>query len=208
VLALGAALAGCGAGGVAVSGSPTAPTAQSRAAQSPTAPVWHVGDQWAFRWESAEGQGAYVWTVDRLQSIAGVKHYVIRSGPREIYFRAVDLATSLETLAGQVERRNLPPRLGFSWPLSPGTMWHQRYVEEGDARTPAERALDWTVESEDVVRVAGGSFKTLRIVARYYPTPDVVYEMWYAPEVKQWVRLKEYFPSGIRERELTDFTLR
>jgi hypothetical protein len=87
-------------------------------------------------------------------------------------------------------------------------MWHQRYVEEGDARTPAERALDWTVESEDVVRVAGGSFKTLRIVARYYPTPDVVYEMWYAPEVKQWVRLKEYFPSGIRERELTDFTLR
>jgi hypothetical protein len=192
VLILGAALVGCGVSHV------TPPPVALPATAGPAAPTWRVGDQWAFRWESADGQGEYVWTVDRVERLAGVEHYVVRSGPREIYFRAADLATSLETLSGRVERRNLPPRLGFSWPLSTGAMWRQRYVEEGDDRTAAERAIDWTVEDADTVRVDGGSFETLHIVARYYPTPDVVYEMWYAPAVKQWVRLKEYFPAGIR----------
>ena len=198
---LGAALAGCGVSHV------TPPPGALPATAAPAAPTWRVGDQWAFHWESADGQGEYVWTVDRVERLAGVEHYVVRSGPREIYFRAADLATSLETLSGRVERRNLPPRLGFSWPLSTGAMWRQRYVEEGDDRTAAERAIDWTVEGADTVRVDGGSFETLHIVARYYPTPDVVYEMWYAPAVKQWVRLKEYFPAGIRSRELTGFNL-
>ena len=167
-----------------------------------------MGDQWAFHWESPDGQGDYTWTVDRLERVDGVEHYVVRSGPREIYFRATDLATSLETFSGRVERRNVPPRVGFSWPLSPGATWRQRYLEEGDGRSPAERAIDWRVEGEEEVRVEGGAFRALHIVARFYPTPDRVYEMWYAPAVKQWVRLKEYFPAGVRERELTDFALR
>jgi hypothetical protein len=174
----------------------------------PAAPVWHVGDEWAFRWESPEGQGEYTWTVNRVERVDGIEHYVVRSGPREIYFRAADLATSLETLSGRVERRNLPPRLGFSWPLSAGAMWRQRYLEEGDGRSPAERAIDWTVEGEEDVRVDGGSFRTLRIAARFHPTPDLVYEMWYAPAAKQWVRLKEYFPAGVRSRELVGLALR
>jgi hypothetical protein len=203
-LILGVGLAGCGAS-VA---PPSAASVGVPLSHGSAAPVWHVGDQWAFRWESPDGHGDYTWTVDRLERIDGVEHYVVRSGPREIYFRATDLATSLEILSGRVERRNLPPRVGFSWPLSPGAMWRQRYLEEGDGRSPAERAIDWKVEGEEMVRVEGGAFTTLHIVARFYPTPDLVYEMWYAPTVKQWVRLKEYFPAGVRSRELTDFALR
>ena len=78
----------------------------------------------------------------------------------------------------------------------------------GDGRSPAERAIDGAVEGEEIVRVEGGAFRTLDIVARFDPTPDLVYEMWYAPAVKQWVRLKEYSPAGVRSRELTDFALR
>ena len=218
VIALAACLAGCGAATVppptASHASPTSTLLVAGLAPigSPlhgsAAPVWHVGDLWAFRWQSADGQGEYTWTVNRLETIDGVEHYVIRSGPREIYFRAADLATSLETLAGRVERRNLPPRLGFSWPLSTGAMWRQRYLEEGDGLSPAERAIDWAVEGEERVQVPGGAFRALRIVARFHPTPELVYEMWYAPAVKQWVRLKEYFPAGVRSRELTDFALR
>lgn len=218
VIALAVCLAGCGAATVpppTVShASPTSTLLVAALAPigSPlhgsAAPVWHVGDQWAFRWQSVDGEGNYTWTVDRLETIDGVEHYVIRSGPREIYFRATDLATSLETLSGRVERRNLPPRVGFSWPLSTGAMWRQRYLEEGDGLTPAERAIDWAVEGEEYVTVQGGAFRALRIVARFHPTPELVYEMWYAPAVKQWVRLKEYFPAGVRSRELTDFALR
>lgn len=202
-------LAGCGAATVAPpSSSPQPPPVFASPLSGFPAPVWHVGDEWTFRWESPDGQGEYTWTVNRMERVDGIEHYVVRSGPREIYFRVADLATSLETLSGRVERRNLPPRLGFSWPLTTGAMWRQRYLEEGDGRSPAERAIDWTVEGEEDVQVDGGSFRTLRIAARFYPTPDLVYEMWYAPTAKQWVRLKEYFPAGVRFRELTDFALR
>jgi hypothetical protein len=171
------------------------------------APVWNVGDQWAFRWESAEGQGDYVWTVDRLERVDGVAHYVIRTGPREIFVRTSDLATSLERAAERVERRNSPARLAFSWPLAAGATWRQRYTEEGDGRAASERRIVWQVQAEEEVRVEAGTFQALRIVARHDPTPAVMYEMWYAPAAKQWVRLKEHFPNGVRYRELTALSL-
>jgi len=172
------------------------------------APVWHVGDQWAFRWESIEGQGEYVWTVDRIEALDGVEQYVIRTGPREIFLRRSDLATSLETTAGRIDRRNSPPRLAFSWPLTAGTMWRQSYTEERGGRATTERSIAWTVEGEERVRVEAGTFQALKIVARHAPTPEIMYEMWYAPEARQWVRLKEHFPAGIRYRELTALSLR
>ena len=178
------------------------------ALRGPMAPVWHVGDQWAFRWESTEGSGEYVWTVDRIEAIDGVEQYVVRTGPREIFFRRADLATSLETAGGRIDRRNSPPRLAFSWPLAAGTMWRQKYTEESGGRSSAERSIAWKVEGEERVRVEAGTFDALKIVARHAPTPAIMYEMWYAPEARQWVRLKEHFPAGIRYRELTALNLR
>jgi hypothetical protein len=191
----------------AVSTAPEVPAAL----RGVSAPVWQIGDQWGFRWESGEGQGEYVWTVDRTEVVDGVEHYVVTSGPREIYYRARDLATSLELLGGAVQVRNVPPRTGFSWPLTPGTIWEQTLTEEkGPDRFPADRTIAWHIEGKERVRVEAGTFETLRIVARHghYQSAAVMYEMWYAPEVKQWVRLREHFPSGVRHRELTEFALR
>ncbi len=185
-----------------------APPAAGATLRGAAAPVWQVGDQWAFRWESADGQGDYLWTVDRRERIDGVEHYVIRTGPREIFLRTSDLATSLERAAEHVERRNTPARLAFSWPLAAGATWRQRYTEEGEGRAASERRIAWKVEGEEEVRVEAGTFKALRIVAQHDPTPAVMYEMWYAPEAKQWVRLKEHFPNGVRYRELTALNLR
>src|SRR5262249_7608705 len=30
-----------------------------------SAPVWMIGDRWAFRWESPRGSGTFVWAVNR-----------------------------------------------------------------------------------------------------------------------------------------------
>lgn len=35
----------------------------------------------------------------------------------------------------------------------------------------------------------------------------MVYEMWYAPAVGQWVKIHERLASGLREREMTAFML-
>jgi hypothetical protein len=64
------------------------------------------------------------------------------------------------------------------------------------------------IEREERITVGAGQFDTLRIVARHdNHKSQVMYEMWYAPEAKQWIRLKEHFPSGIRYREMTDLAL-
>jgi hypothetical protein len=64
------------------------------------------------------------------------------------------------------------------------------------------------IEREERITVGAGEFDTLKIVARHdHHKSQVMYEMWYAPEAKQWVRLKEHFPSGIRYREMTDLAL-
>ena len=196
--------------------SPPAVTAPVPAPEPPTpsalrgvaAPVWHVGDQWAFRWESTQGQGEYVWTVDRVEAIDGVDHYVVKSGPREIFYRVRDLATSLETNDKAVQARHVPSRLSFSWPLTPGTIWWQTLTQESESQR-AQRAIAWEVESEEQIRVEAGTFDTLKIVAwhEFYKSGAVMYEMWYAPKVKQWVRLQEHFPTGIRYRELTEYAL-
>ena len=173
------------------------------------APAWKIGDQWSFRWESREGQGEYTWTVARTETLDGAAHYVVKTGEREIYFRARDLATSLERRAGVAEIRHTPPRMSFSWPLTPGTMWRQALTElKGPGAEPSDRTIAWTIEREERITVGAGEFDTLVIVARHdHHKSQVMYEMWYAPEAKQWVRLKEHFPSGIRYREMTDLDL-
>ncbi len=77
------------------------PSPQMAKEQSPigigpvVAPVWTLGDEWTYRWESPRGKGTYVWSVDREEIVDGIEHYVIRSGQREIYYRKSDLASTL-----------------------------------------------------------------------------------------------------------------
>lgn len=174
------------------------------------APAWNVGDEWSFRWESREGQGEYTWTVARTETLDGAAHYVVKTGEREIYFRARDLATSLERRAGVAEIRHTPPRMSLSWPLTPGTMWRQAISElKGPDAERSDRTIAWMIEREERITVGAGEFDTLVIVARHdHQKGPLMYEMWYAPEAKQWVRLKEHFPAGIRYRELTALNLR
>jgi hypothetical protein len=99
--------------------------------------------------------------------------------------------------------------MSFSWPLTPGTMWRQTVTElKGREADAADRTIAWTIEREERITVGAGEFDTLVIVARHdHYKSQVMYEMWYAPGAKQWVRLKEHFPSGIRYREMTDLEL-
>jgi hypothetical protein len=35
----------------------------------------------------------------------------------------------------------------------------------------------------------------------------VLAELWYAPAIKQWVKIREVLANGVRERELISFKL-
>lgn len=167
------------------------------------APVWRVGDEWAYRYDGATGSGTYVWSVHREQIVDGIDCYVIRSGPREIFYRKADLASVQETVDGVSIFKYSPPRLNYVWPLSVGKRWEHEAKEDRERdRQTRNMAWTWTVDSEEHVSVPAGSFETLKVTMRNKRTGALIYEMWWAPDVRHWVKIRENLDSGTRDREL------
>ncbi len=54
---------------------------------------------------------------------------------------------------------------------------------------------------------AAGTFRAFKIVWRNKNTDAMLTEMWYAPDVKQWVKIREVLSNGVREREMVSFKL-
>jgi hypothetical protein len=173
------------------------------------APVWRRGNEWVFRYESAAGNGTFVWSVDREDAIDGVPHYVIKTGTREIFYRKSDFAMTQETVDGAVVLSIKPSRIQLVWPLEVGKTWEQTFVEERPAvRQTVERTDSVTVEAEESVTVPAGTFKTFKVVYRNKKTGRARYEAWYSMELNQVVKLRENLEAGTRVRELISFKLR
>jgi len=168
-----------------------------------TVPTWKVGDEWQFAYKSPSGSGTYVWTVDRLDMLDGVQHYVIRARIREIFIRVSDLASSLARDNGVVVTRETPSRLDYDWPLTVGKSWAQSYrFERPAAGQSADRNRVWTVDAEETVTIVSGTFRTVKISQRNKNTNRLIREVWYAPDAKQPVKARDFLSAGIREEEL------
>jgi hypothetical protein len=112
-------------------------------------------------------------------------------------------------LGGAVVLRDTPSRIHYSWPLSVGKTWEQAYKQERPVdRQTFNRSTVWTIETEEAVTVPAGAFKAIKITSTNKNTGATIYDMWYAPEVKQWVKIREILSNGIRERELIGFKLK
>ena len=173
------------------------------------APVWHVGDEWEYAYKSPSGSGTYVWSVNRFEMLDGVQHYVIKTGTREIFYRVSDFASSLERVDGAIVSRETPSRLNFSFPLTVGKSWEQSHRQERpvDRQTTDDNSI-WTIEAEETITVPAGTFRTMKITRRNKNTGALVHEMWVAPDVKQFVKIREILSNGQRERELVSFKLK
>ncbi|PYN35869.1 MAG: hypothetical protein DMD98_08140 [Candidatus Rokuibacteriota bacterium] len=185
------------------------PTSRSAVAAIPVpVPVWKPGDTWTFCLQSPTGNGMYVWSVDREEMVEGVSHYVIKQGTREIFYRTADLAHTRETVNGAVVRQHSPSRIRYVWPLEVGKIWEQAFREDRpvDRRT-TEREDTVSVEGEETVGVPAGTFRTLKIAYRNTRTTAIRYEEWYAPELKNPVRIRERLDSGLQVRELVAYRL-
>jgi hypothetical protein len=150
-----------------------------------------------------------VWTVDREESVGGVPYWVIKTGTREIFYRAQDIATGHETVDGIVILDYQPPRLTAMWPLGPGMTWEQSFRQERpqDRQTNNYRRV-WTVEPEETVAVPAGTFRAVKIVQRGKQTGALVNELWYSREVLHWVKLHEILATGERNRELIAYKIK
>jgi len=185
--------------GCATTGRPTAPGV-------PIA-EWHIGDEWEFRTQSPGGGGTFVWVVDRVESLSGQEHYVVKSGAREIYYRRDDFRFTREMLGGSLVREVTPSIWSLTTaPLSIGQSFAIRYHEVRAGQRPGED-LDrvWTVEGQETVVVPAGSFTAYRIVCKNARDDTWVRTVWYSPAVKHFVRDEVATPEGRRVRELLQY---
>jgi hypothetical protein len=186
-----------------------APPAASTALSGPiTVPAWKVGDEWEYAYKDPAGGGTYVIVVTRVEVVDGIEHYVVTTGTRESLYRVSDLTFSVERAEGAIVTRNVPAQINYAWPLTVGKTWEQSYRQERPAaRQTLNRNVVCTVEAEETVSVPAGSFHTVKITSRNKTSSAVGYELWYSPDVRQWVKVREVLRNGVRERELISFKL-
>ena len=173
------------------------------------APHWTVGDEWAYRQEGPGGTGTFVWSVDEIQKLDGVDHYIVKGGTRQIYYRVSDGAIPLQKVSGDVANLYTPAWLPIAWPLTAGTSWESRFTEEW----PQDRRTETIVRkceagAEETITVPAGTFATIPIVCRNARTGVKVYQWWYSPAVKHIVREVSQLSTGERIRELIAYKIR
>jgi len=179
-----------------------------KAALSSSGPVlpprWTTGDEWTYWWKTPQASGTFRWVFDREESVDGVDHYVLKSGTqRNIFYRKSDLAGHLEKVSGEVQTRYVPPEIRLMWPLVVGTEWEQTVTRE---RSTAPRVETSTrrcrIESEESLTVTAGTFRVFKTVCRDPQSDKLLYQVWYSPEVRTWIRDWRPVSEGALEREL------
>jgi hypothetical protein len=170
-------------------------------------PFWKPGYEWAYRWQSPQGSGTFVWVMTREDVVDGVPVYVISSGRRETLYRRSDLALYLVRVNGAIETRWAPPLMMQAWPLGLGQTWDQTYTRERPTERQTEvRSLQCqTSDAEEQITVPAGTFRAVKITCRFKPANNLSHELWYSPQVGHTVRERTYFSYGVRERELTQY---
>jgi len=174
------------------------------------APVWKAGDQWTFWWASPAGSGTFRWTIDREESSQGEDSYVIKLGTqREFFVRRSDLAVQMEKTSGEVTVRYTPPEARYPWPLALGAEREVKGTRE-EIKPPKvdTRNQICRVEGEESLTVQAGTFRSSRVVCRNKPSGQPMLQLWYSPEVKNWIKEWRSVPDGVLERELISYTLR
>jgi hypothetical protein len=148
-----------------------------------------------------------VWTVDRVEAVEGIDYYVVRSGrSREIYWRKADYVLFMDKVDGAVELRQTPLTPWTMWPLTPGRSWTMHYRQERPVdRQTQDLTRACRADAEEDVTVPAGTFRTVKVTCNDAPTGRLLYEVWYAPRVRHWVRERTHFNYGVRERELLNY---
>jgi hypothetical protein len=166
-------------------------------AESVPRPEWRMGDRWAFRRTTLDGNTAIV--THQVVATTGDGYTIRIVGPGAEVTRdwTTDLELAREVLGNGTTVRYEPPAMYFVWPISPAKTWTQEY-QYTDGRSDGRYANTWkvgtTVEPIDTV---AGRFYTLR-VERFGGTRRLE-TYWYNPRVRYWVRLEDYVRGYVEE---------
>jgi hypothetical protein len=141
-------------------------------------------------------------TVDRDAVEDGIPVWVIKASDGEHLHRKDDLAYYEQKREGVVETRFVPPLLNWMWPLAPDKTWTQTYTRERPVQRETLKITASCRAQSDKVTVPAGTFDTIKVTCSNVRNRRTMWERWYGPAVKAFVRDLTYFAEGAREQEL------
>lgn len=171
-------------------------------------PEWKVGYQWQY---ALKGPGIRTTTTSELireDTFEGAPSYVLRIGMNEYLYTRDGLALLATLAGGRTIRKNNPPLQPLSWPLEVGKEWRSNIVVENLEQKSSQRMdIETVVANNEEVKVSAGTFETFKIEIYSFQTGELMWEHWYSPQIKWFVKSKAYRQEGVIEQELISFKL-
>jgi len=172
-------------------------------------PDWKIGDQWTYAVKDPGDEPFTTKTIVREDRFDGKASYVIRAENRELFYSK----ETLERLAALKEGTLTSQRYGasqdFSWPLILGKQWRNSYSWEDFVTKDKHRTNHSMIVSEiGNVTVPAGTFLAARVQGYDSRNGRLMWEYWYSPTTKWFVKLRDYSDIAFRDDELTSFTIK
>jgi hypothetical protein len=188
-------------------------SAMAWAQEKVEAPIWNVGDKWAYK--RVDG---VTWTVE----VVDVKEdlYILRThGVQDLSGydkKSMNVKYSIEQSGRRLKATGYMNKL-FDFPIFVGKKWTDTTTAMSSSRRVEETYInDFKVEGAEEVITRAGTFKTLKI---HYKQTNMFGRngwvvFWYSPEAKTWVKREvektDYWTTikWIKDAELTSFSLK
>jgi hypothetical protein len=181
------------------------------------APLLRPGSTWTYRvTESTQpAPTTLTLTFQKEDVYKGAGVLAFAAGPETVFYDR-DLNFVAVIRDGKVLREASPSFRALDFPFYVGKEWLAVFTFQDYVRTlswvPVE--VRWKVQEYDMVKVPAGEFRAFRLVSEPSVNWGLDEEIWYAPEVKQFVKRigdrtsAHYMGKGKETWELVQYTLR
>ena len=171
-------------------------------------PIWKVGYKWEYEWKNPDTgrSGTITRKIIREDTFNGFPCFVMKAGKSQ-YFLAKDVLGDLaRKKGGKVLTKRDSPFQPFAWPLREGREWSNVYTrEKPQEESSSNRDYRFEVVKLEEVTVPAGKFKAFKIEGYSSYSGNLIYEHWYSPKVKWYVKRIRY-GSTPREERLKSYT--
>lgn len=168
-------------------------------------PNWTVGDQWVYEEKSPEARRILVREVVREEAFQAMPSYVVKTDSEgESFYTKETLGLIAVMEEGKLTLRRDRSGQAFSWPLAVNKKWRNTYAEENlKDRSKDTIDLSIVVSAIEEMTVPAGTFQTARIEAYDSKSGRLLFERWYSPQAKYYIKTRSYATKeGLVERDL------
>lgn len=174
-------------------------------------PVLHKNMEWEYEIESLSVKSTAYRFVEKKDIYKGKTIYVMSEQygdalPKRVYYDENLGLHALLDKNGNIAEEFIPPQRPYDWPLKLGHGW----MFSTDSVRPSgtlKKHAKFAVKGYGKVKVKAGTFDAYYVLGTSVNEAFRLAELWYSPEVKNYVKAVFYKDGGKVTEELSHFNL-